>query len=98
MGGIFSWSKKEARPKTVEERVMSQENIKKRLYNPNFRHVFPLKESVIQQILAIPLTDFHMRLSREEVARIIVKDLGLTLGVAEGYAMVIADISEEILE
>ncbi len=81
------------RPKTAKERVLSQENIKKALYCPRFN--FQLDEDIIEEILAIPLTDYHMRLTREEVAQIIHERLNMSLKHAGKYAIIISQTSSK---
>ncbi len=79
MGVFSSTPKKDTNPKTLKQKAMeSQEFISQVLYDELLR----FNKSQIEQILAIPLTDYHMVLTFEEVTIIIRRSLP-KMGIAQ---------------
>ncbi len=86
MGGLFSKKKELDVVEILEKEMDTQVCIKQTLNSPGLR----LTHDMIYDIVTIPLMDFHMRLSHEELTVIIkeqrphmqlcdVKDIAMTL-------------------
>ncbi len=70
MGGIFSKrSKEDTEEERLREKYTCQTKIRHLLFAPG--HAF--NDEVLEDILSIPLTDFHMGLTYEEVTIIILE-------------------------